>query len=375
MASAEHTLGLPRSADASDLRPVRGRGPSSRYLEHGTAQTSMPRSWRLPLWWPSRRCSRVGGSAGVGERAHVVRPAGDGLVPAGPRGRARRDDLGGEPLRRGDRARRTGRLAVPDRPGVGRRIPTTSCGAPTERCGSPSTTGTGSDGSPPTESSPSSSCAISRCPTGITVGPDGALWFAQRGVSAIGRITLDGEITEWPTITPRAAPLSITTGPDGALWFTLTNANAIGRITVDGVMTEFPLPTPDARSAVDHPGSGRRPVVHRARLEHDRPHDRRRRDHRRTPCRLAGAGLNGITVGLDGALWFTEGMRRRRRADQPPVERSPRSPSARGPCRPASRAGPTERSGSARPGTNHVGRLEPVGRRPKRPPRTRPPLS
>ncbi len=79
-------------------------------------------------------------------------------------------------------------------------------------------------------------------PTGITVGPDGALWFAQRGVSAIGRITVDGEFTEWRTITPRAAPLSITTGADGALWFTLTAANALGRITVDGTMTEYPLP-------------------------------------------------------------------------------------------------------------------------------------
>ena len=66
-------------------------------------------------------------------------------------------------------------------------------------------------------------------PTGITVGPDGALWFAQRGVSAIGRITLDGVITEWPTAHPRAAPLSVTSGSDGAMWFTLTAANMIGQ--------------------------------------------------------------------------------------------------------------------------------------------------
>lgn len=142
-------------------------------------------------------------------------------------------------------------------------------------------------------------------PTGITAGPDGALWFAQRGVSAIGRITLDGEVTEWQTITPRAAPLGITTGPDGALWFTLTAANAIGRITVDGVMEEFPLPAgahgpqwitlgPDgalwftARTA----NNIVRMTTDGELTEYAVP----------TP----GAGVNGITAGLDGALWFTE---------------------------------------------------------------------
>ena len=35
----------------------------------------------------------------------------------------------------------------------------------------------------------------------------------------------------------------ITMGPDGALWFTETSADRIGRITTDGQITEFPLPT------------------------------------------------------------------------------------------------------------------------------------
>ena len=204
--------------------------------------STLPPSWRRPPWWPSRRCSpSAGPPAAAHEPTWFDLPATDSF-PQGLAAGPGRDDLGGEPVRRGDRARRTRTARSPRSAWSRASIPTTSCGAPTERCGSPSTTGTASDGSPPTESSPSSTSAICRCPTGITVGPDGALWFAQRGVSAIGRITLDGEITEWPTITPRAAPLSITTGPDGALWFTLTAANAIGRITVDGAMTEIPLP-------------------------------------------------------------------------------------------------------------------------------------
>src|SRR6266511_208503 len=55
-------------------------------------------------------------------------------------------------------------------------------------------------------------------PLGIAAGPDGALWFTQR-FSAIGRITTNGQITEYP-LDPIANPQRITVGPDRALWFT-----------------------------------------------------------------------------------------------------------------------------------------------------------
>lgn len=71
-------------------------------------------------------------------------------------------------------------------------------------------------------------------PYGITVGPDGALWFSQ--VFSIGRITTAGAITEYNT--PGGTTTGfITVGPDGALWFTGTYANNIGRITTAGVFT------------------------------------------------------------------------------------------------------------------------------------------
>src|SRR5215468_8051412 len=91
---------------------------------------------------------------------------------------------------------------------------------------------------------------IDSVPTGITAGPDGALWFSEEFKNKIGRITTDGVITEFPIPTFNSSPGDITTGPDGALWFIEevgigeASGAKIGRITTDGVITEFPVATP-----------------------------------------------------------------------------------------------------------------------------------
>jgi virginiamycin B lyase len=104
-------------------------------------------------------------------------------------------------------------------------------------------------------------------PSGIAVGPDGALWFTEENMNRIGRITTAGQITdEFQIPTPFSTPSEIVAGPDGALWFTEFGAAPkakIGRVTTGGVFTEFEIPT-------------------------------------------FGAGPDGITAGPDGALWFTE---------------------------------------------------------------------
>ena len=98
-------------------------------------------------------------------------------------------------------------------------------------------------------------------PSDIVAGPDGALWFTEFTASKIGRITTAGVVThEFPipvsgqyfdiftgTLTTSSGPRGITVGPDGNLWFAEFNANRIGRITPDGVITEFLIPTPNAR--------------------------------------------------------------------------------------------------------------------------------
>jgi virginiamycin B lyase len=79
-------------------------------------------------------------------------------------------------------------------------------------------------------------------PSGITVGPDGALWFGEFQANKIGRIDVSGNITEFgPTA---GGAFQITAGPDGNLWFTEPFMNLIGRITSAGVITEFPLASP-----------------------------------------------------------------------------------------------------------------------------------
>lgn len=78
-------------------------------------------------------------------------------------------------------------------------------------------------------------------PEGIAAGPDGNLWFAERGSNSIGRMTPDGQLTEFPLSTVGSKPFQITAGPDGNLWFTEWAAGQIGRITPGGEITEFPV--------------------------------------------------------------------------------------------------------------------------------------
>ena len=64
----------------------------------------------------------------------------------------------------------------------------------------------------------------------------------------VGRITMDGEITEFPIPSQTGSPINIAVGPDRNIWF--TKGGVVGRVTPDGAITEFPLPsrTPAARA-------------------------------------------------------------------------------------------------------------------------------
>jgi hypothetical protein len=100
-------------------------------------------------------------------------------------------------------------------------------------------------------------------PTGITAGPDGALWFTEFIEGKIGRISTSGVFTEYG-IPAGGEPNGITAGPDGALWFTdYITFSDIGRITTGGILTQYPAAPGDS-------------------------------------------GLGYITAGPDGALWYTE---------------------------------------------------------------------
>jgi virginiamycin B lyase len=78
-----------------------------------------------------------------------------------------------------------------------------------------------------------------------TFGPDGNTWFADGGTPrAIGRINVIthaiSEFSSGISSTGASRPIA---GPDGNLWFVdkSVTAPAVGRITPDGVITEFPV--------------------------------------------------------------------------------------------------------------------------------------
>lgn len=76
-------------------------------------------------------------------------------------------------------------------------------------------------------------------PWGIVAGPDNAMWFTESSENRIGRVALDGSITEYK-LQKGLGPTSITAGPDKALWF--TKHAWIGRITKTGNVTYFSIP-------------------------------------------------------------------------------------------------------------------------------------
>jgi streptogramin lyase len=57
-------------------------------------------------------------------------------------------------------------------------------------------------------------------PEGIVLGPDGDVWVADPGTSAIDRITPSGAITEYMISSTEGVPAELAVGPDGAIWFT-----------------------------------------------------------------------------------------------------------------------------------------------------------
>lgn len=141
---------------------------------------------------------------------------------------------------------------------------------------------------------------------GVAAGPDGNLWFTQPFLGQIGRMTPQGAfLTPVVIPSPDADPRDIALGPDGALWFTEINANRIGRIVPGGVVTEFQIPMTDAlpRSIVagpdeamwflekDSPGAGRIARISMTGLIRESPP-------------VQGV-INDLAAGGDGNIWLT----------------------------------------------------------------------
>src|SRR5437867_1672823 len=76
-------------------------------------------------------------------------------------------------------------------------------------------------------------------PYGITVGADGNLWFTERYVDRIGKLTTDGQLTEYGGLSPQAQPWDIAVAGDGSLWFTEENIDQVASIDYSGTVREY----------------------------------------------------------------------------------------------------------------------------------------
>jgi virginiamycin B lyase len=96
-------------------------------------------------------------------------------------------------------------------------------------------------------------------PRALAAGPDGNIWFSEFKAGRIGRITPGGAITEFPMPRPNSGPGDITAGADGNMWFIELSGSMdglepdggrVGRITMQGEISEFAMP-PGRSSAVN----------------------------------------------------------------------------------------------------------------------------
>ena len=109
----------------------------------------------------------------------------------------------------------------------------------------------------------------------VALGPDGNVWFTDDVSSAVGYITPGGTVVHIPTPTGNARPWGITAGPDGAMWFTECNGGPPFDGSGVGAIARVPIGATSTSQITEHYTG------------------------------LPGTQPNDITVGPDGALWFT----------------------------------------------------------------------
>jgi streptogramin lyase len=107
-------------------------------------------------------------------------------------------------------------------------------------------------------------------PEGIVLGPDGDVWVADPGTSAIDRITPSGAVTEYMISSTVGVPAELAVGPDSAIWFTEVDnywvrsstsgaepSSYVGSISTDGhTLQQYSLGSYSAASLSPGPVDG-----------------------------------------------------------------------------------------------------------------------
>lgn len=78
-------------------------------------------------------------------------------------------------------------------------------------------------------------------PTTIVAGPDGAMWFSDFIRNSVWRVSLTGQFVEYAAST---GAIGLAVGSDDNLWFTgFGGPKRVGRMTLSGAVTLFPRPS------------------------------------------------------------------------------------------------------------------------------------
>lgn len=161
-------------------------------------------------------------------------------------------------------------------------------------------------------------------PGGMELGPDGGIWFPEVIGNQIVRLDpATGGMREFPL--PWAGALGnggggrygasasddLTFGTDGAAYFTLIGLSAIGRLDIKtGEFSKIPIAT-GAVIAIIQPGPGDTIVAAETVRNQIVVLDLHTLTVREFPLPQPLSGPQGITTGIDGAVWFTEALGQR----------------------------------------------------------------
>ena len=143
-------------------------------------------------------------------------------------------------------------------------------------------------------------------PTGLTIGPDSNVWLTLQGTNSVAKVvaTSSPTATSYAISTPNAQPDGIAADANGALWFTESAVHAIGKVQLDGTVTE-PIANagenPTAIVAGPKTDGGLWAVVKDAIVRID-PTSGTITDTRNFD---PGSNPSDLAVGGDGNLWVT----------------------------------------------------------------------
>lgn len=140
-------------------------------------------------------------------------------------------------------------------------------------------------------------------PFSISKGPDGNIWFTDQGNNTVYAVNPANASLVDNYLVGGSNLWGITTGPDGALWASDQNLEGVDRITTAGVLTQYPLPGGGCPEGITSDSTGQLWVLDNCGIVWTLSVGGQ---FAQTANGLAfSAPTNSITVGPDGAIWWS----------------------------------------------------------------------